>query len=527
MQEQTRNNLLKAIANPIFLVILITGIGMLLRLYKIDFGLPQNFMADEPEFAELAIRYTYEIKSIIAHNDFYKLIPISYVYGTFPTYLFTAVTMLFSKSANILGIAFDKTTLYIMLRIVNATLASLIIPLTYFIAKDLFNRRAGILATLTVALNWKLIAHAHYINADTMITLLILGTICLLIRFFKEKDKTGYLYAAALLFGFAVGTKVTVLISLPALFYLFIAKKAPRELLGFCFIAAGAFMISNPFSFIFIQDFLLRIMAFQSKEAGLVFDSIDQNTFKYLSALEYILTLPALIIALYGVLSTVRAGVTKTHVFLFINIATYLVFFSLGERRVDRWLLPLIPLFAIYMGYGISTAVKKKPLSGYALAIILVLAHLIPTVALTEQYQESTPKGQAYYWLQQKMKITDTVFAVTEEGLDPLNKLNNSHVLQLNVYESEGAQYVYPPNPRCFDYVVLASKPLKSIQQNVVKMKFPFYAEKWSKFTNTVTNEKEFALQKEFVLSKPNYIELSDVFIYKRRGELPKECAIY
>src|SRR3990167_4698419 len=93
------------------LLIIIGFTGMLFRLYHIEFGLPHSFHADEPEITEPAIKYTYEIFNIIRNNDWYKLIPVSFVYGTFPVYYFTVFTMAFSKSLNILNSPFDKTSI--------------------------------------------------------------------------------------------------------------------------------------------------------------------------------------------------------------------------------------------------------------------------------------------------------------------------------------------------------------------------------------------------------------------------------
>src|SRR3989339_1142151 len=112
---------------------LITAAGIFFRLWHIEFGLPHSFYADEPEIAELAIKYTYEFKSIVAEGDYYKLIPVSYVYGTFPSYLFTFFTMGFSKISNVLGAPATKYDLYVAMRVFNALLSFLVVPVVTFI----------------------------------------------------------------------------------------------------------------------------------------------------------------------------------------------------------------------------------------------------------------------------------------------------------------------------------------------------------------------------------------------------------
>jgi hypothetical protein len=102
------------------LSVLIILLAIFFRLWHVDFGLPHSFYADEPEIAELAIKYTYEFRDIFINHNYYKLIPVNFVYGTFPAYMFTAATMVFSKSLNLLSITFTKTTLYIFMRTVNS-----------------------------------------------------------------------------------------------------------------------------------------------------------------------------------------------------------------------------------------------------------------------------------------------------------------------------------------------------------------------------------------------------------------------
>jgi hypothetical protein len=118
---------------------IITGVllilGTLFRLHHIEFGLPQSFYADEPELAEPAIKYTYEIRDVLKNNNWYKLIPISYVYGTLPTYVYTMLVMGFSKFNGLLNLPFEKMDVYVFLRSFTALL-SLGIPATaYFLHK--------------------------------------------------------------------------------------------------------------------------------------------------------------------------------------------------------------------------------------------------------------------------------------------------------------------------------------------------------------------------------------------------------
>ncbi len=488
--------------------------GLYFRLYHIEFGLPHSFHADEPEIAELAIKYTYEIKTIIRSNDYYKLIPISYVYGTLPAYFFTLAVMGFSKILTITKTSFDKTTLYIFMRQLNALLSLSIIPLGSLLYYKLFKDKKGtLIAAFLLALNWTLIVQGHYINADiiltTLLTLAYLGTY---LYYKHELDNKHVIFLGAVL-GLAAGTKVTALLTLPLFLYIFLNKKDYRGLFGFLFTAFIAFEVTNPFAIIFANNFAFRILTMKQKEAGMVFDSVDPNPFKYILALSFMTTPLVLLTALYGKIKAVKnTKELPMHVFLIGHVFIYVLFYSLNTRRVDRWLLPTIPIILIYTAYGLSQ-LKTKLL--IPLGLLLLGIYLYYPLLLTKQFQRYTPKAEAYLWMRDNVAKEANKLAITEEGLDPLNKLEGILVKRLNVYTSEAAQFDLPPSPNGYDYVILSSKPMQNFKNPEVAKAYPFYTEKWAEFEQTVLDETKFVLVKEFVLPKPNLVNLSDVFIYK------------
>ncbi|OGC68788.1 hypothetical protein A2415_05435 [candidate division WWE3 bacterium RIFOXYC1_FULL_39_7] len=510
----------------LFLSLLLLGLG--LRLYHIEFGLPHSFYADEPEFSELAIKYTYEIKDIVRNNDYYKLIPISYVYGTFPTYLLTVLVMGFSKINNLFNLPFDKTSLFIFQRVITAFISLLVVVATGYIYKVRFSTARGIkfsenrglfIAVLLAALNWKLIAHAHYVNADIFITLLI----CLSIGFLLQYHKTTgskYLILSAVFFGLAVGTKVTALMTLPFHLWLIADRKDLKGFLAYCFIILGTFAITNPFSIIFSGDFITRVLSLATKEAGMVFDSVDLSYTKYVAALAYIATPFVFMISLYGMWRSSKfSGEKKLDMFLLSYVATYLLFFTLQSRRVDRWVLPVLPIILVYAAYTIDqifalTRSKFKPILLLVLVATL-LYYVFFTGTLLSQFRRDTPKSEAYLWAKANLPELSTKLAYTEEGLDPLNKLPFATVIKFKVYASENAQFFTPENPELYDYVIISSRPMENYKREEVKTKYPFYYKKWAAFEEVLMDPTKFELIKDFTLNKPNLIPLSDVYIYK------------
>jgi len=526
------------------ILLILIAVGLVLRLWNINFGLPHSFYADEPEIGELAIRYTYEFKDIVRNNDIYKLVPENYVYGAFPVYIYTVLVMLASKTLNILNIGFAKMELYVFMRVINALISLAIVPVMYFLLKRLsftYKRLCLIVGLSLVAFNWKFIVHAHYLNHDIIITTLILMANYFFLRYLqhrstttKQESDTLNTLLFAIFFGLAVSTKITVLLTFPLYLRFFLWNRDIRNLFASMFIVIGCFIVTNPFSWIFISDFASRILEMRIKEGGLAFDSADYTATKYLSALSWMASLPVLLISLTGVIGFFRSnketdGVGKPfnqfYLLMFLQIIFYLAFFTIQSRRVDRWLLPVLPNVFIFALLGLDMVadklqnlVVKKP-SWRSVALIVSFsmgAHYLwfPFVLLN-QFQRNTPKSQAYLWARDNLPETSTKFGLTEEGLDPLNKLPLATIWQYNAYESKSGQFVYPPNPYLFNYIILSSRPVSWTKSQIVVEKYPYYASKWADFFNLVNNRDDFELIKVFDTTQPNLVPLSSVSIYK------------
>ena len=511
----------------VLLTLLILGIGLFFRTWNLGFGLPHSFYADEPEIAELAIRYTYEFKDIVSNNNYYKLIPISFVYGTLPSYLLTIKVMGISKLLNLLHIPFNKTTLYILMRFMMVMFSLLIVFSSAILYKKIYKNSFGFYLTLLfLSLNWKFIVHSHYVNADIILTsLLNLSFLFLYLAIKKNFDNLNTVLSA-IFFGLAVGTKFTALISLPLFLFLliFLAKKDYKATFGFFGTSLATFMITNPFSIIFFKDFSFRIFEMFFKEAGMVFDSVDSNPFKYVCAIIFLIGLPLLLFSIAGIVKSLREKGNREdkvfHIFLIGNILVYILFYSLQSRRIDRWLLPILPILVIYASYGIYLIKKILPkYMFWTLLFLLSIIYFYYPILLLYQFKRDTPKSSAYKWAKANIPIRQIllpyILVYTEEGLDPMNKLQGAKVEKVNVYVSENAQLFYPKDPSLYEYVIISSRPMSNYKRPEVKKAYPYYSQRWEEFERKLQNKNDFELIKDFSLPKPNLIPLSDVFVYK------------
>lgn len=202
---------------PLFAALTLLVMGISLRFYKIDFGRPYIFIADETDIFDQVLKYSLNYKNIISNKNWEDFYPDSYVYGMFPTYFLTFMNMAFNKTASMFKFSINYDSYLIYLRVITSIISSSLILITFLIYKKIFGDKKGaILSSVVVALNWKLIFHSHYLNQDIYITVLLSFSIFLLILYL-QKHKLLYLIISSALFGLAVGTKITVLISIPVI----------------------------------------------------------------------------------------------------------------------------------------------------------------------------------------------------------------------------------------------------------------------------------------------------------------------
>lgn len=520
------------------MLIAVLLVGLVLRLWHINFGLPHSHYADEPEIGELAIKYTYEFKNIIRNNDIYKLAPENYVYGTFPVYLYTVLVMGFSKALNLFDVTFAKIDLYVFMRVINALISFSMLPAFYLLLRKsgmVHGKMLLLFGLFLISFNWKFIVHAHYLNHDILITLLLLLANLFFLLYLKcgsatanKRSNTIYVILFAIAFGLAVSTKITALITLPIFYIVYIIKKDWRSGVATSTIILGCFVLTNPFSVVFFNDFLGRLLEMQTKEAGMVFDSVDYSPLKYLKALAYLCTLPVFLLAIYGSFKTFAGRLNRdknlryTVQFLTIllaQIAMYLIFFTIQSRRVDRWLLPILPNILFFSIVGLQSLQNLRPRVVKILPIILFgvgAYYLYFPYILLYQFQRNTPKSSAYLWSQRNLPETSTKFGLTEEGLDPLNKLPMSAIWQYNAYESKAGQEVMPPDPLMYDYLIISSRPMEWTANKDVADKYPDYHLAWKNFFSILEDQTGFSRIKTFETTNPNLIPLSSVYIYKK-----------
>jgi 4-amino-4-deoxy-L-arabinose transferase-like glycosyltransferase len=502
------------------ILILIFVVGIIFRLWHIDFGLPYHTHNDEPELVELAITPAVEFKRVFLENNLDLLKPSSFIYGTVPSYLIFPVLAGYSQIAQGLNLSFNKADLYLISRAFTAVTSLLVIWATWKMYKTLLGNKGALMAAAITALNWKLIVFGHFVNSDIYLTIFT----TLLLMFFLsylENKKIKNILLAGIFLGLAVGTKITGAILIPMLLYVFLTKKDWKGLAYFSLAGIVSFSLTNPFSITYFSEFTGRILRMKTQEAGMVLSSVSDNPIRYLLSTGYIATPLVALMALYGKWKALKQEQRLTqHIFLIGCVITYILFFTLtGKRQTDRWMLPIVPIVIVYASFGISQILNKLNRFKKAIVLVTLLASIsyFP-ILLLFQFKSNTPKVEGFLWAKENITETSTKLIIEESKNSVFGKLPNSEIYMFNVYESKGALEEMPPNTKGYDYIIIASKTMLNHKKPYVIEHFPEYSKKWNTFENNLNNKEKYEKVVEFALPKPNIITLSNITIYRNLG---------
>ena len=151
-----------------------------------------------------------------------------------------------------------------------------------------------------------------------------------------------------LFLGFGIGTKVTFAIAAVYPLIEFLLKKNYRKI----FISIGViflvYLVTNPFTFLYSNEFIQRILEMRVKENGIVIDSYNTSYFKYLFSLFNLISIPVTIFSLFYIIKKVYRK--EIDITIFISIF-YILFFSFSSLifrvHVSNSIITSKPSFAI------------------------------------------------------------------------------------------------------------------------------------------------------------------------------------
>ena len=385
----------------LYLLLIISAMALILRLWGIGFGLPYKYHIDEPPYVVAALKLasgdlhiTYPYNS---PNLFQFLLTLEYG-GLFGVGL---ITGLFNSTADVAQLyRTDPSAFFLLARITNSLLGCLTIILTYLLGKRLSGKAVSLFVALILAVSFALGRDAHYATTDTLITLLVVGALLFTVAYSQSKLRR-YILIVGLLGGMATGLKylpASVLIPMTILI-LWRGKQQSqsvgRQLLSLGILGLGTamgFLLAFPAILIGFDFFLTHWHQVTNQATSALGNFIVApvpSWLFYAKIITWGMGWLVCIAAIVGVVLVTKRGFRNYWWILLLFGVLYYINISLMKTYFARYTLPLLPvvgLLAAQTIFDIYQFMRQHGvLSQHALAItggIIFLVCVEPAAAL-------------------------------------------------------------------------------------------------------------------------------------------------
>ncbi len=399
----TRPSVLRLATHPVFLVGVITLVGLLLRLRGISWGLPYLYDPDEHFFVDPAVRFvtTGDLNPhwfghpgstvMYLHGLVYGVYwVVGHLVGWFPD--LQSFATLFSTK---------PTSFYLIGRGVAVVLATLAIPLTYVLCREMTGKGAALGAAIIVAMSPLHAEFSRIVRTDPLMTTFLLAAMLYAVKAMNAQSGKDFLLGGMFV-GLATATKYPGIIgAMIVLLAAALAKRQPpvlwtRRGMWLAWALLGGiigFFGAAPFVVTAIREvYWVLIGEGRQPHLGATGSPGLVNYLWYVKGpLRDAVGWPLELVAMAGFVTSCRAS-NRPRLLLAAFSLLFLLAIGLSLKRWDRWIVPLTPFVAILATIGLETAIRTFAwLRGRAavqdLAVVaLAVALVIPSA--TEAFQQ-------------------------------------------------------------------------------------------------------------------------------------------
>lgn len=329
--------------------------------------------------------------------------PSYFAYGHLPLYLAAALQHVIVADDRLIRLALTS-------RILSAFFDVLTVLGAYRLAKDIDGRPAGILGATFLATAIAHIQSAHFGTVDTTLSCFCTYCIWFVVRFLHT-GRQGYISAAGILAGLAIGTKATALLLIVPL--LFTVVRQQHRLIAICLkllsLVAISFGLSNPYA---LLDFTVYVTALSTQQAMVSGTLPVAFTYQFTDTVPVFYTIrqhawwllgPILTFSGYaGLVRWVAEGVKSHSHFVGALWVVVTLIATTGQfAKFPRYTLMFTPvLCASAAGFLIYVAQRKwLRRSGTLLVAIAVITSLTYACAFDRMYLQPHPWLAASRWI--------------------------------------------------------------------------------------------------------------------------------
>lgn len=344
--------------------------GLVLRVLHNDHGLPYVYYVDEgSHFTKRAVEVFRD------PNPGYFQNPSAYTYLLHLVYRVVSIPK-GGGEAVIDGYLGNATWVFEVSRALAAVLCLVGVGAVYFVGRQLWDRRTGLVAAAVLCFAFLPVAFSRLAVTDVG-TLAPVALVLLFSVRIAERGGRRWCVAAGAAAGLAIGFKYTaglvLLVPALALALPLLADRDPTRLrtaaLGALAVAGGTFatfFITNPFFFLDLDSALhqLRGQAQLAGEQDKFGQESDTGPLYYLDSLLWGLGYVAAACAAAGAVLLARRDRARLALLLIFPVALFL-YLSVQSRFFGRWLLPVYPMLALLAGYafvrGLDALRARRP----------------------------------------------------------------------------------------------------------------------------------------------------------------------
>jgi len=359
--------------NPILAtLILIMIIGFFIRLDIYDINVNQSYWWDEADYLNTAKSWAGEGP----HRDASSLRP--------PLFMFLISIFFY--------FGLSETTMRFFLILLPSTLLILV---TYFLGKEIFNKKVGLIVAAITATAWNLLFNTTRVHLDVIATIFLLSSIIFFYKGYVKGEATRKnLIITGILFGIAYSTKETVLTFLPA-FFIYILIKEKSNIFrnkNILYLILACLIVITPYMLYGLVQFDTPAPWFSTRFTSATQEYVDiPITMSCVNILKTSLNNLWFLILTIGFIASLKfvLQIEKTlkeptkdkfrsEFFTILFFLTPFLIYTFVNRQCaePRWIMPITIMGILIIGYILDKIYSRIKLKNKTLAVIIILAIL-------------------------------------------------------------------------------------------------------------------------------------------------------
>lgn len=250
----------------------------------------------------------------------------------------------------------------------SVLISILSIIVTYFVAREFFGEKAGILSALILAVVPLHIFWSPQVYTEILGSLFVLGCVYFLWKFDKSENDYKFLYLCGAMAGFSFLSRYILGIMLPVIFiFLILRKKLTIK---------NVLIVLIFFSIIVLPWFVYNYSIFGDPMHS-IREGIRWKGQGVMPHAYYLTELPAamsfaFLVVVFGFFYSLKHLKNPKIQLLLITLITFFVFITIDAHKEIRYFLPMFPVIIIFSSYFIEKSDFKK--FGWVAFVIVLIA---------------------------------------------------------------------------------------------------------------------------------------------------------